>query len=85
MRAWHPLASHSGGYESLLSSALQIVDERGRYVESLAEFSALPAVDYIELIRGHGAYGSKATDDRATLAWILNKAIEAQLEKQKCS
>jgi hypothetical protein len=25
---WRPLASHSGGYESLLSSALQIVDER---------------------------------------------------------
>jgi hypothetical protein len=28
MRTWRPLASHSGGYESLLSSALQIVDER---------------------------------------------------------
>jgi hypothetical protein len=28
MRTWRPLDSHSGGYESLLSSALQIVDER---------------------------------------------------------
>jgi hypothetical protein len=28
VRTWRPLASHSGGYESLLSSALQVVNER---------------------------------------------------------